>query len=243
MPDNYGLDRNVMFKITDVFKKYSHYIDSVILYGSRARGDYKFSSDIDLAIKFRSDENKITEIRDALEQIDTIFDFDVIDYNEVENRILINSINAKGIEIFKTDDQGGVRLNIDKLYYKLADLKKAFKKLTESINRDPYKDDIVVDAAIQRFEFTYELSWKLMKAYLEYNGNLEATSPRKAIKESFKDGLIRDGEVWLQMLQDRNRTAHTYDEETALKIFKNIKNNYIQSFDQFIKKLEKEIKS
>ncbi|MEG6615178.1 HI0074 family nucleotidyltransferase substrate-binding subunit [Peptococcaceae bacterium 1198_IL3148] len=76
-------------------------------------------------------------------------------------------------------------VTLERLEFKLADLKKAYIKLNESINRDPYQDDIVLDAAIQRFEFTYELSWKLMKAYLEYNGNLEATSPRKAIKESF----------------------------------------------------------
>jgi nucleotidyltransferase substrate binding protein (TIGR01987 family) len=80
-----------------------------------------------------------------------------------------------------------------------------------------------------------------MKAYLEYNGNLEATSPRKAIKESFKEGLIEDGEIWLKMLQDRNKTSHTYNEESAIEIFNNIKNEYIYSFEKFIKNIEKEI--
>ena len=104
-------------------------------------------------------------------------------------------------------------------------------------SRNP-DDDIVIDATIQRFEFTYELSWKLMKAYLEYNGNLEATSPRKAIKESFKEGLIEDGAQWLDMLQDSNRTSHTYDENCAIEIFNNIKEVYIEIFQKLIDSFE-----
>lgn len=130
-------------------------------------------------------------------------------------------------------------LTTNKLEDKLRDLKKAFSKLKESASRNP-DDDIVIDATIQRFEFTYELSWKLMKAYLEYNGNLEATSPRKAIKESFKEGLIEDGAQWLDMLQDRNRTSHTYDENCAIEIFNNIKEVYIEIFQKLIDSFEKE---
>ncbi|PHS29072.1 MAG: hypothetical protein COA82_13045 [Alkaliphilus sp.] len=80
-----------------------------------------------------------------------------------------------------------------------------------------------------------------MKAYLEYNGNLEATSPRKAIKESYKEGLIKDGNIWLEMLQDRNRTSHTYDEASALDFFDTIQNVYVDVFEKFINDLAREL--
>lgn len=80
-----------------------------------------------------------------------------------------------------------------------------------------------------------------MKSYLEYNGNLGGTSPRKAIKKSLKIGLIKYGEEWLELLQDRNRTAHTYDEECAMEIFNKMKNSYINLFEELIKTFEKEL--
>lgn len=72
---------------------------------------------------------------------------------------------------------------------------------------------------------------------MEYNGNLEATSPRKVIKKSFKAKLITDGELWLQMLKGRNRTSHIYDEESALEIFRNTK-KYVKLIGEFIEKMD-----
>ena len=165
---------------------------------------------------------KISNIIEDMEASNIIYTMDIIDYDKISNDKLKSYVDSEGEIIFLSDDEGGVLLTTNKLEDKLRDLKKAFSKLKESASRNP-DDDIVIDATIQRFEFTYELSWKLMKAYLEYNGNLEATSPRKAIKESFKEGLIEDGAQWLDMLQDRNRTSHTYDENCAIEIFNNIK--------------------
>ncbi|WP_017756510.1 nucleotidyltransferase substrate binding protein [Calidifontibacillus oryziterrae] len=127
---------------------------------------------------------------------------------------------------------------MNKILDKLADLERAVEKLHRSIDRDPIKDDLVIDATIQRFEFTYELSWKLLKSHLEFNGHLGVNSPRTVIKEAFKVGLITEGEKWLKMLEDRNRTFHTYDEETALEIYKNIKNEYVTIFDSLVNKLK-----
>lgn len=109
-----------------------------------------------------------------------------------------------------------------KLNDKLQDLERAFNKLGESLKRDPEMDDIVIDATIQRFKFTYELSWKLMKAYLAYNGIIDVASPRRTIKEAFKDGIIQECERWLQVLDTRNRTSYTYDEGIAKEIFEQI---------------------
>jgi len=105
------------------------------------------------------------------------------------------------------------------------DFEKALKRLTEAINEDPKKSDTVIDGTIQRFEFTFELAWKLTKAILEHNG-VEANSPRAVIKESFSQGFIKDGVAWIQMLDDRNKTSHIYDEAQARQIYEKIKSQY-----------------
>lgn len=78
---------------------------------------------------------------------------------------------------------------------------------------------------IQFFEMAFELSWKLLKDYLTLEG-YEITSPREAIKQAFQSQLIRDGGVWLIALEDRNLTTHTYDEATALRVEKKIRQEY-----------------
>lgn len=65
----------------------------------------------------------------------------------------------------------------NRLYEKFTDFKKAYNRLTEGLNLEP-QNSIIIDGVIQRFEFTFELSWKLLKAYLEYQGYAGANSPR-----------------------------------------------------------------
>jgi nucleotidyltransferase substrate binding protein (TIGR01987 family) len=108
-----------------------------------------------------------------------------------------------------------------------GDLKNSLDRLKEALGEDISKSGIVVDATIQRFEFTFELSWKLIKAILDYNG-IEAASPRAAIKEAFQNKMIEDGQGWIEMLEDRNKTSHIYDEALALAIYKNIKERYFK---------------
>lgn len=77
-----------------------------------------------------------------------------------------------------------------------------------------HPDMIQKAGMIRFFEMTFELSWKLLKDYLESQGFKEIQSPRAAIKKAYEVNLIADGHEWLQMLENRNLTAHTYDEET-----------------------------
>jgi nucleotidyltransferase substrate binding protein (TIGR01987 family) len=79
---------------------------------------------------------------------------------------------------------------------------------------------------IQFFETTFELSWKLMKDYLEAEGFSGVSSPRAAIKKAFETDLIEEGHVWMELLLDRNLTAHTYNEDTADRVEKLIKKKY-----------------
>lgn len=77
------------------------------------------------------------------------------------------------------------------------------------------------DAAIQRFEFTFELAWRAVARFAKDEG-IESGSPRQAIRAAFKLGWIDDDALWLSMLNDRNRTSHTYNEKTAEQIYANL---------------------
>ena len=79
---------------------------------------------------------------------------------------------------------------------------------------------------------------------MSYNG-IEAESPRMAIKEAFKAGIIKDGEGWINMLGDRNKTSHIYDEKQALSIYKKVKDDHLRllkDFDNSIAKFIDKIK-
>lgn len=97
------------------------------------------------------------------------------------------------------------------------------------------------DAAIQRFEFTYELAWKLITAFLEYQGIPGANSPRSAFKEAFAINLIHDGGIWINMLEDRNLTAHTYDERKAIEIYNRIKTIYYPQLAALAQDISKQV--
>ncbi len=86
-------------------------------------------------------------------------------------------------------------------------------------------------ALIQAFEFTFELSWKLLKTYLELEGII-TKSPRQAIKHAFQQEIIEEGDIWLQAMAVRNETVHTYDDAVRHKAA-----NFIA--DKFAPKLQK----
>ena len=112
---------------------------------------------------------------------------------------------------------------MNKLENLIIDLAKANKALKQATKLSPTR--INKDASIQRFEFTFELAWKLMRGVLLYRGK-EVNSPRMAIKEGFKEKFFEDGDGWIKMLDDRNLTSHTYKQDLAKEIYENIKIKY-----------------
>jgi len=65
---------------------------------------------------------------------------------------------------------------------------------------------------MQRFEYTFELAWNLLKDRLEHDGvSIPTVTPRQVIRQAFQSNLIQDGDTWVDMLTDRNRMSHTYD--------------------------------
>lgn len=97
--------------------------------------------------------------------------------------------------------------------------------------------EILKEGLIQRFEYTHQLAWNVMKDYAEYQGNNEIGGSRDATREAFKMGLITDAEGWMDMIKSRNETSHTYNEETAQAIILKIIYHYHSLFLEFGKKM------
>jgi len=107
-----------------------------------------------------------------------------------------------------------------------AELSNAAARLRKAVAQP--ETDLVRDAVIQRFEFTFELVWKSLQLYLERQG-LDCGGPRSTLKKAFAEGLISSNEeadVWLQMLEDRNLTSHAYDEALAARIYSHVRQDY-----------------
>lgn len=120
---------------------------------------------------------------------------------------------------------------------RLGDFDQTLSRLAEGLALDS-DSSIVVDGCIQRFEFTYELSWNTMKAYLEYQGLPDLGTPRDVIRESYRIGLIEDGDAWLDMMTDRNLTSHVYDEVMARDIYDKIRNKHWRSLSALLERLK-----
>jgi nucleotidyltransferase substrate binding protein (TIGR01987 family) len=111
---------------------------------------------------------------------------------------------------------------MERLNERLKQTEKALNAFNEVLN-EPYTK-IVRDAAIQRFEFTLETIWKLGQRYILLQHGIESGSPKGVIRGCFQSGLIDETqtEILLTAVNDRNLTAHTYNEELAEKIYQNL---------------------
>jgi len=97
-------------------------------------------------------------------------------------------------------------------------------------------DELLEEGLIQRFEYTHELAWKVMKDYAEYQGYTDIQGSRDAFRKSLEMGIIED-ELWMESIKDRNLTSHNYDDTTAHNILKAIIEDYFPLFNAFEKKL------
>ena len=102
---------------------------------------------------------------------------------------------------------------------------RALARLREGTAEDPAKSDLVIDGVIQRFKFSFELGWKLLKSLLHHEG-VECASPRGCIKEAIRAGILADGDAWIGMLEARNRTSQLYDRDDAQAIYEAIKSTF-----------------
>lgn len=93
--------------------------------------------------------------------------------------------------------------------------------------------DLEKEGTIQRFEYTLELSWKTLKDYLEFNQvKLDQPTPRNVIKEAFAANIIKDGEIWINMLEQKNLLSHTYNQEIFNKAIIDIVKTYAKTVNE-----------
>lgn len=103
----------------------------------------------------------------------------------------------------------------------LQELRKANARLKEALALE--KNDIVRDSVIQRFEFTVELSWKVLQKALRLSGLADPLSPKACFREAARLGWVADPEAWIKFVDDRNLSSHTYREELAEQVYKSAK--------------------
>lgn len=98
--------------------------------------------------------------------------------------------------------------------------------------------DLEKQGLIQAFECVFELAWNVMKDYFIYQGNPDISGSRDAIRIAFKQGLITEGQGWMDMIKSRNQTAHTYNEAVANAICEQILTQYHILFADFEHKMQ-----
>ena len=119
---------------------------------------------------------------------------------------------------------------------RFENFEKAYGYFSDSVNDPGFSSFSVREqqGVIQQFEILLELSWKVMKDYLSYSGvSLESVAPKNIIREAFSQGLIHNGQVWIDMLNLRNILSHAYGETYIEDAMAQFENNFIQCFTEF----------
>lgn len=206
--------------IAKLGKQYS--AKKIVLFGSRARGDSREKSDIDLAVFGMPKENHVF-FAQAVENLPTLLQFDIVFVSDETSALLLDNIRKDGIILMNKFDE------------KLEKFSEAVLRLEEALKEyEKYGISSSRDGVIQRFEFCTELAWKSTREFLISEGYVDLNSPKSVMKQAYADGLISDEKTWLELLYSRNLTSHIYDEATASDIFTNIKEKYLLLFKQLL---------
>ena len=128
---------------------------------------------------------------------------------------------------------------MDRWKERLKSYSKALLQLESALQQKQFSA-LEKDGVIKRFEFTFELAWKTLQDKLYDEGYLTTKGPKPVIKQAFNNGMITDGQAWMDMLTDRNNSTHLYDESTAVSIFDRIQITYFTLLQELKSKLENE---
>ncbi len=212
------------------------------LYGSEASGESQENSDIDIAyIDTNGDSFEqsllVSEIKDDIEKLSTLIKVDISNLALTQDRFT-SRVKTTGKVIFSASKS----LRAEDAVYNYI---KALTKLIESQEVkaqliDANLTDIYLDVCVKRFEFTFEMSWKAIKRVLNMLGIEDTRSPRACCKEAYSQGMLAEQNIWLDMIEMRNLSAHIYD-ESEMKQLENKLPLYIQAFQDLQKELEKQL--
>lgn len=211
-------------QIAEIGKKYN--ATKIVLFGSRARGDQRERSDIDLAV-YGVDKKDQGSFADDIDHLPTLLDFDLIFVTDKTDARLLANIEKDGKSI------------MDKFSEKKEKYINAVERLEEAINiYEELPNTAVRDGVIQRFEFCTELAWKATREYLIDEGYTDLNSPKSVMRQAYADGIVSDERAWIDLLTARNITSHVYDDDTAADVFEKIRTIYLGLFKSLIQKLK-----
>jgi nucleotidyltransferase substrate binding protein (TIGR01987 family) len=209
--------------------------ERIWLFGSEASGESTARSDIDIAFEdadFKDDHL----ISDEIEELKTLVKIDVKNIAHAEDRFR-NRVKDAGRVLYSANK----KLRAEDGIYNFTKALNRFRSALD--NRQAYVKggfaDIIPDLVMQRFEFTYEMSWKAIKRYLDFVG-IECANPRSAFKEAFAQGVIEAEAVWLDMVEKRNHSSHIYD-ENEIKAILGVMDDYLKAFESLSVKLQSEL--
>jgi nucleotidyltransferase substrate binding protein (TIGR01987 family) len=117
---------------------------------------------------------------------------------------------------------------------RFQNFQKALSQLADAVSLAQQRPltDLEQQGLIKAFEFTHELAWNTFKDFLESRGASNLFGSKDATRAAFAAGLISDGEIWMQMIQSRNQTSHTYEQKTAGEIAGAVITRYLAEFEK-----------
>ena len=123
---------------------------------------------------------------------------------------------------------------------RFSNYSKALSQLSDAVNLSEQRalTRLEEQGLIQAFEYTHELAWKTLKDFLNEKGNNEIYGSKDATRVAFGYGIITEGEIWMDMIIDRNKTSHTYNQQTSEEITRAILAFYYQAFIALENKLK-----
>ena len=123
---------------------------------------------------------------------------------------------------------------------RFQNFERALQQLGRAVDLSHRRDlsELEKQGLIKAFEFTHELAWNVMKDYFAYQGDASIMGSRDATREAFQKNLVKDGEGWMEMIQSRNRTSHTYNQDVADEIVGKVITLYHDLFLAFDKRMQ-----
>jgi nucleotidyltransferase substrate binding protein (TIGR01987 family) len=203
----------------------------IYLFGSQIDGNSADNSDLDLAYDAPGNKNDLV-IKEEIAEIQTLIKIDVVNISKVDNRFR-NRVIDTGKVIWSATKLMRFEDSLINFRNALGRFKATIESKSAYI-QDGY-GDIFLDIAVKRFEFTFEMAWKSCKRALDYDG-FECKSPRECLREAFAQGILEEENTWLDMLEQRNLSAHVYDEVSVGEINTDL-TRYLLSFTALEAKL------
>ena len=204
----------------------------IYLYGSRSNGQAGETSDIDIAYDDEAFHDH-SMIEEEVDKLNTLLLIDVKNLASTGERFR-SRVKSTGRVLYSADKklraEDGI-WNFTKAHERLVDA----IRTKEALFNEGF-GEIYLDLIVKRFEFTFEMSWKAIKRFLDFVG-IESRNPRSCFKEAYSQGLIEEESVWLDMIESRTLSSRVYDQSEISFITKKI-GIYQSAFSSLLAKLQ-----